>query len=255
MGKANVSRRTHAGGWSSASLRRYIYPPTLGPVLYLLIILLLLVAFPFVFVGLTKVIFGRLGFTLPQAFAIIALSLVGSMVNIPVFKVRSKGQTVTMGYYTIYGATYPVPVLAEADTDTVIAVNVGGALIPVALCVYLWTRQLAYTPELVAGVILVAVIVNRLAKTVQGLGIVVPAFIPPIVSALVALMLSPHWGTPITFALAYVSGSLGTLIGADLLNLHKLSGLKSKMVSVGGAGTFDGVFLSGILAVLLTAIV
>ena len=51
--------------------------------------------------------------------------------------------------------------------------------------------------------------------------------------------------------LAYVSGSLGTLIGADLLNLDKLHGLGAPIASIGGAGTFDGIFVTGILAVLL----
>ncbi|MCL5788198.1 MAG: DUF1614 domain-containing protein [Candidatus Marsarchaeota archaeon] len=205
--------------------------------------------------GLTKIVFGRLGFTLPQAFAILVLSLGGSVVNIPLFKVRGKEPVLGMSYYTVYGVTYPVPTVVESPSDTVVAINVGGAVIPVAISTYLWLKNAAFTPELIAGVVLITIIVNRLAKAVKGMGIVVPAFIPPIVSALAALMLSPHWGSPITFALAYVSGSLGTLIGADLLNLHKLGGLRSRMVSIGGAGTFDGVFLTGILAVLLTAIV
>ncbi len=53
------------------------------------------------------------------------------------------------------------------------------------------------------------------------------------------------------YAIAYVSGTLGTLIGADLLNLGKLSQLRVGSASIGGAGTWDGVFLTGILAVFL----
>ena len=53
---------------------------------------------------------------------------------------------------------------------------------------------------------------------------------------------------------AYISGSLGTLIGADLLNLDKLQGLGAPVASIGGAGTFDGVFLTGIAAVLIASI-
>jgi uncharacterized membrane protein len=51
--------------------------------------------------------------------------------------------------------------------------------------------------------------------------------------------------------LAYISGSLGTLIGADLLNLNNIQGLGAPVASIGGAGTFDGIFVTGILAVLL----
>jgi uncharacterized membrane protein len=53
---------------------------------------------------------------------------------------------------------------------------------------------------------------------------------------------------------AYVGGSLGTLIGANLLNLDKVQGLRAPVASIGGAGTFDGIFLTGILAVLIANI-
>jgi uncharacterized membrane protein len=48
-----------------------------------------------------------------------------------------------------------------------------------------------------------------------------------------------------------VSGTLGALIGADLTNLRGIGKLGAPMASIGGAGTFDGVFLTGIIAVLL----
>ena len=54
-------------------------------------------------------------------------------------------------------------------------------------------------------------------------------------------------------AVAYVSGSLGTLIGADLLNLGRIQGLGAPVMSIGGAGTFDGIFLTGVVAVLLAS--
>jgi uncharacterized membrane protein len=54
--------------------------------------------------------------------------------------------------------------------------------------------------------------------------------------------------------LAYVSGSLGVLIGADLFNLEKIRGLGAPVASIGGAGTFDGVFLTGIIAVLFVSL-
>jgi uncharacterized membrane protein len=54
-----------------------------------------------------------------------------------------------------------------------------------------------------------------------------------------------------TAAASYVSGTLGTLSGADLLNVRRLRELGTDVASIGGAGTFGGVFLSGIIAVLL----
>ena len=55
-------------------------------------------------------------------------------------------------------------------------------------------------------------------------------------------------GAPI---IAYASGTLGTILGADLLNLHRIRELGAPLVSIGGAGTFDGVFLSGLIAAFL----
>jgi uncharacterized membrane protein len=52
-------------------------------------------------------------------------------------------------------------------------------------------------------------------------------------------------------ALAYISGVIGVLLGADLLNLRKVTKLGAPMMSIGGAGTFDGIFLTGIISVLL----
>jgi uncharacterized membrane protein len=51
---------------------------------------------------------------------------------------------------------------------------------------------------------------------------------------------------------AYIAGTLGTLIGADLLRLKEIGQLGAPVASIGGAGTFDGVFLCGIIAVLLS---
>jgi uncharacterized membrane protein len=82
------------------------------------------------------------------------------------------------------------------------------------------------------------------------MGIALPIFVPVAVTAVVALLLSYANAAP----LAYISGSLGTLIGADLLNLPEVNGLGAPVASIGGAGTFDGIFLIGILAVLLAGI-
>ena len=89
-----------------------------------------------------------------------------------------------------------------------------------------------------------------LAEPVRGLGIALPVFVPPVSTAVVALLLSRRQAAP----LAYIGGSLGTLIGADLLNLDKVQGLGAPVASIGGAGTFDGIFLTGILAVLFASI-
>src|SRR5262249_58152373 len=92
-----------------------------------------------------------------------------------------------------------------------------------------------------------AAVIHAMATPVQGVGIAVPVFAPVVVTAILAFLLSREYAAP----LAYIGGSMGTLIGADLLNLDKIAGLGAPVASIGGAGTFDGIFLTGILAVLL----
>jgi uncharacterized membrane protein len=139
--------------------------------------------------------------------------------------------------------------VVEHLAGTVIAVNVGGAVIPTIMSIYLLvTRQL--WGKAATATAIVALILHWLANPVPGIGIAVPVFFPAIVTAVVALLLSRRNAAP----LAYIAGSLGTLIGADLTNLDKVGGLGAPVASIGGAGTFDGIFLTGILAVLLAGI-
>jgi uncharacterized membrane protein len=101
------------------------------------------------------------------------------------------------------------------------------------------------------GAALVSAVVHWMAHPVPGVGIAVPVLVPPVAATAVAIILSRRYAP----ALAFISGTLGTLIGADLLNLDKIQGLGAPIASIGGAGTFDGIFTTGILAVLLAGLV
>lgn len=186
----------------------------------------------------------KIGISQRNAFAVLLYSLLGSYVNIPIADLPPQ-QVVSNQEVSFFGMRYVVPEVHEWPR-TVIAVNVGGAVIPTLLSLYLVAKNGLYGPSLL-GVAIVAAIVHRLAYPVPGVGIACPTFIPPLAAAVIALVLSRR-SAP---ALAYVAGSLGTLIGADLLNLDKVQGLGAPIASIGGAGTFDGIFMSGILAVLL----
>jgi uncharacterized membrane protein len=138
-------------------------------------------------------------------------------------------------------------VVPTADWQgTVIAVNVGGAIIPTLMSLYLLIKRKLWVKGGMA-VAIVALIVHWQANPVPGLGIAVPIFVPVMITAAVAMLLSREDAAP----LAYIAGSLGTLIGADLTNLDKVPGLGAPVASIGGAGTFDGIFLTSILAVLI----
>jgi uncharacterized membrane protein len=177
-------------------------------------------------------------------FALLLLSLLGSYINIPVARLPEK-EVVSQREVTFFGMRYVIPVIRESP-PTIIAVNLGGAIIPTALSVFLLLRNRLFLSGPLA-VALVAAVVHWLAYPVKGVGIATPMFVPPLVAAFVAYLLSRAHAP----ALAYIAGTLGTLIGADLLNLGQVQGLGAPIASIGGAGTFDGVFLTGIIAVLL----
>mgnify|MGYP005811956869 CR=1 FL=1 len=192
--------------------------------------------------------FTRLGISSRAAILLLFGSLIGAYINIPIG--TFPGQHVLSGEdVDFFGMRYHVPLVVEWP-GTVIAVNVGGCVIPVALSLYLLIRHDLWIRGLLATAC-VAAICHYLAYPVPGVGIAVPVFVPPIATAIVSLLISRYYAAP----LAYISGSLGTLIGADLLNLDKVQGLGAPVASIGGAGTFDGIFVTGVLAVLLASFV
>jgi uncharacterized membrane protein len=209
----------------------------------------------FLFIGLVILIqlrilryaYMRLGVSPGAALMLLFGSLIGSYFNIPVTVLP--GQTVQSGQIVdFFGMQYVVPYVVSSP-GTVIAVNVGGAVIPTLMSTYLVIRYQLWLKAVIATA-LIAFIIHIMATPVHGLGIAVPVFAPVVTTAILAFILSREYAAP----LAYIGGSMGTLIGADLLNLDKINGLGAPVASIGGAGTFDGIFLTGILAVLLAGI-
>lgn len=219
------------------------FPPVALPFLVGLLFLLGLVVV-LIEVGVLSYAYEKIGVERRYVFAVLLLSLLGSYVNIPVAELPPE-RVLSNQVVDFFGMRYIVPEVREWP-GTVVAVNVGGAVIPTLLSLYLlWKRKLWARGLLAAAV--VAAVAFAVAHPVRGVGIVVPIFVPPLVAAGAALILARK-AAPV---LAYVGGSLGTLVGADLLNLGRIQGLGAPVASIGGAGTFDGIFVTGILAVLL----
>ncbi|HEY2246600.1 MAG TPA: DUF1614 domain-containing protein [Bradyrhizobium sp.] len=189
----------------------------------------------------------KLGVGPGMALALLFGSLIGSYFNIPVTILP--GQTIQTGdVVDFYGMRYVVPYVTSWP-GTVLAVNVGGAVIPTLMSTYLVLRYQLWMKAAIATVV-IAIVIHASATPVQGVGIAVPVFAPVIATAILAFILSREYAAP----LAYIGGSMGTLIGADLMNLDKIGGMGAPVASIGGAGTFDGIFLTGILAVLLAGL-
>ncbi len=198
-----------------------------------------------VFVG--EVAFERIGLNSIDYALILLGTLVGSMINIPVAEVSSTQPLLEIQETRAFGLYYRIPRIRYKQVSTIVAVNLGGAIIPLLVTIYLLSVHTGILPAAIVGSLVTAVLVHLMAKKVTGVGIVTPALLPPVVAALTAYLLVP--GAPAV--VAYASGTLGALIGADLTNLSSISKLGAPVASIGGAGTFDGVFLTGIVAVLL----
>ena len=217
-----------------------------GPLLPLLFSIILL---PLLLVLLqmqaVTLAFANLGLSPTLVIVIFYFSLIGSFINIPVSRRKIRVERKSLLPLPSFLSLFYFPPRVQ---EQVLAVNVGGAVIPVLLALYLLPN--APLAKALFATAAMSAVCFALARPVKGVGITLPALIPPIIAALLAYLLVPD---PIgRTAVAYTSGVLGTLIGADILNLPRIHRLGAHVVSIGGAGVFDGIFLVGILAAILT---
>ncbi|MDY7000235.1 MAG: DUF1614 domain-containing protein [Thermodesulfobacteriota bacterium] len=233
-------------------MKRFVYFPF---ILFALLGLFFLVLFLFAFIqiGIISVAFHKLGLTGPQVFFVLLGTLIGSAVNIPIYRTKRTARKNVLPQIKFF-RHYRHPLFApgpDQTTHQIVAVNIGGCVIPCLLSLYLIGR-IGPSPGLSLAVLVVGAVCFKLARPVPGLGIGIPVLIPPLVTVLATIFLAPDGQNP---QVAYIAGSLGTLLGADVLHLVNPKSkalLDAPVLSVGGAGTFDGIFLTGILAVLLT---
>ena len=218
------------------------YFPLAAPALLGLAILFLLLT-GFVASRLLTFASASMGLAPHAMMGVLLLSFLGSYINIPIAYLPER-HVMGAAVVTYLGMPYVVPVIRAAPA-TILAVNVGGAVIPTALSLYLIVRNRLLGLATI-GTAVVALACHQLARPEPGIGIAEPIFVPTVVTAIIALLLSRRYAG----ALAYICGSLGVLIGADLMNLGRIRGLGAPVASIGGAGTFDGIFVIGLLSVV-----
>ncbi len=219
----------------------YTLPYLLGFLLLLGVLLVLLE------LRLISYAYERVGLSRRGAFTVLLAAFLGSGVNIPLVQLPAT-RMVEPRIVDFFGMQYVIPAVVERQS-TVIAINLGGAVIPLLVVLYLIARY-GITLRTILALAVVTFVVHLLAQPVRGVGIALPPLLPSVVTAVVAILFD-RWTAPRT---AFIAGTLGTLLGADILNLGIVQALGAPVVSIGGAGTFDGVFVTGILAVLLAAL-
>ena len=216
----------------------------LSSLLMVIFFAFILFFFILVQINLMTLAFIQIGIPSQYVFSALVATLLGSYINVPVKKIPQKIMTAERRI-SFFGVVYAVPV--SRRQVTVLSVNVGGAVIPAFISFYLLLKTGLYFQAL-AGTAFMSALCFRLAKPIRGVGIAMPFFVPPFLAAFLSVIIA-YDHAPVV---AYISGTLGTLIGADILNIKKIRNLGAPVASIGGAGTFDGIFLTGILAVLLS---
>jgi uncharacterized membrane protein len=213
----------------------------------IVLLIILFAVLGFLFVGIIGGALRAIGFSWYISMFILFGSLLGSWMNIPVAKIYTNKQVATSQNVEFFGIVFRLPAVTQVKSPTVIAINVGGAVIPLAISAYLFFVVPSMTIVALISIAVVSTVMYFVARPIKGIGIAAPALVAPIVAATCAILLAPLYPSYV----AYVSGVLGTLIGADLGHLKDVSKSGPRIAAIGGAGTFDGIFLSGIIAAIL----
>ena len=222
------------------------------PLPILLVAVILVVLLPFLFGELMFASLNKLHLSPTVAFAGVIGIFIGSFINIPIKSVV-RDRDVIDDPLAVYGLAGFWPRLRRVRRTMVIAVNVGGCLIPAALVLYelgyLAVVGLSGLAVVAAGCVVNVIACYLVARPIAGVGIAMPGLVSPAVAVILALLLAPADTAP---PVAFVVGVVGPLVGADLLHLRDLETVGDVgVMSIGGAGTFDGIVLSGIIAAYL----
>ncbi|MFP4176138.1 MAG: DUF1614 domain-containing protein [Candidatus Brocadiia bacterium] len=205
---------------------------------------------PFLLTDLMLGAMQKLGLTPGTSLLVVMGILLGSFINIPVRKIP-RGEKVEMVPVQMFGLGRIFPRMVRRQTYTVIAVNLGGCVVPCAVAAYQVLRlvRMGFPSVLAAGtaVALNIVICYKSSRPVRNVGITMRPFIPAITAALSAMILLPQFAPPV----AFVAGVTGPLVGADFMHMREINKTSAGMASIGGAGTFDGIVISGLVATLL----
>lgn len=132
-----------------------------------------------------------------------------------------------------------------------IAVNLGGMVLPTGYAFLLYGYQPVAPLELGLLTIIVALCSYLLSRPLAKSGIVLPVVVMAFITALAACWLSET--QPLVNA--YISGTIGVIVGADLMRYKDIKKMHSPFISVGGEGFFDAIVLNALLAIIVLSFI
>ena len=179
------------------------------------------------------------------------LGTILSNINIPVYKLEYKGYQ----YVRIRDHLFPAHPFRFRQSGY-IYINFGGFIMPLILTCYIlskfWTL---FNPLMfIVATLIMILICKAFSRYMRGGSVVINMFMIVFISYLLVQLL-PNTINPVDsnmiagkLALGYCIATLGSLIGGDLLNLHNMKHdpyWKGRS-SIGGAGTYDGIWCAGL---------
>ncbi|KYK23114.1 hypothetical protein AYK24_01490 [Thermoplasmatales archaeon SG8-52-4] len=204
--------------------------------LWILYILIPLIIIYIIYLMLTKA-FNYMGFTSLEAIIIVFVSFLFS------YEIHILGINISNIY------------LFSSDNWRV-GINLGGAIIPILLSIYLIFKKKIPLKYIALGTLVVTIIAYLVSHPEPDKGIVAsfPFWLLPAFFASIASVILLRKNFKKAAPLAYISGTIGVLIGADFLRISQLLSYSVDKVTpaiIGGAVVFDMIFITGIIAVLL----
>lgn len=221
-----------------------IYLPV-SLLLFGLLLLVLPIIWFFLALDAVQVAATKLGFEPAIGLLFLFLIVVGSTINIPLYRVESKVGSID-NWLDVYRRQFLGIPFHKIQRTTIVAINVGGGLLPTLLAIYQFNQ--ARATHILGVTAIVTIVSYYAAHIVPGIGIQMNPLLAPLTAAMMTLV----FGSINASAVAFAGGVLGTLIGADLLHLKDIESMSSGVLSIGGAGVFDGIVLCGLFAVLLS---
>jgi len=224
-----------------------------------ILLFLLLLVFPVLMGFYRDIMVEALGLPPWMFGGVLVLSLFGSSVNIPLTTLETRAPVRVFREVRFFGVSWRVPRVEMGVRRTYVMLNVGGGVVPVLISGYLLLvgipgcsgNLVSSLVDVLVVFLVVTLVTFRSSRLIEGLGIATPMFGPPLATVFGVVVLSLFRSVWCPSMVAYVGGTLGALVGADLLNLGRIRDLGAPVVSIGGAGTFDGVYLTGVFSVVL----
>lgn len=122
-----------------------------------LIILFFLFIVPFIYAEIMLTAMTKLGLSSPAALMIVVGVLFGSLINIPVRRIPSD-VTYEVDRFQLYGISHFFPRMRRRNSSTIIAVNVGGCVIPCLVALFQLLRMLQFDRTILLAALVVSLI-------------------------------------------------------------------------------------------------